>query len=494
MSDEVYTLTREAARRLKAMAQQADGLVRVATGISPMGVGAAARAGLGITPVESPDAAFQLWVELASTTIAAGFASGARTVTPASMFGIVATATLLVDTVGSGVQETVTVTSVTPTTFTATFAQSHGANTPVVVTSANAQGRYPGQWWLRDAGPATPTWTVQTDPVNVWLCPPNGECPVAGMLYRAFCSGVCADGYLEFVPAAPYGQLVKITGAADANGLYPGFVTQLSLADLTTWRNSGRVLIFSPNGEALVNTKRYSAIPVGPLTGTIGGVTYNGQSLYESQQPAAAASGATGTTAEGDTVVSGAITAIGAGAAAVWPKFNGVSVTGPVAPQSSPGVFSAGFSFTAPPALSTDDHQYWDTGINSAGTSTPWFSGGTPTLLTCPQTGWYDVIASVLFHWSSSGALPIVDVALFLSVNGASIQPPYGDFRLGSIAQDAGGGDQTLRIGFGHTLRLFINDTVGLSAQATVTGPPTIFASGTPFLCVKQCGSSPTSP
>lgn len=59
----------------------------------------------------------------ASTSIAAATATGAQTVTPGSMAGIVAAGVLTID---SGTkQEQVTVTSVTSTTFTATFARAH---------------------------------------------------------------------------------------------------------------------------------------------------------------------------------------------------------------------------------------------------------------------------------------------------------------------------------------------------------------------------------
>lgn len=59
----------------------------------------------------------------ACTTIAAATASGAQTVTPGSMAGILANGVLKI---GVGVeQEQITVTSVTSTTFTATFARAH---------------------------------------------------------------------------------------------------------------------------------------------------------------------------------------------------------------------------------------------------------------------------------------------------------------------------------------------------------------------------------
>lgn len=59
-------------------------------------------------------------------------AAGLQTVTPDAMTDIVVGLQLLVDTVASGVQETVVVTAITGSTFTAFFAHAHGTNTPVV--------------------------------------------------------------------------------------------------------------------------------------------------------------------------------------------------------------------------------------------------------------------------------------------------------------------------------------------------------------------------
>lgn len=78
-------------------------------------------------------------------TAGASVTAGAdQTVTPAgmpsiTMIGIHVGDTLLVDTVGSGVQEKVVVTAVTLTTFTATFANAHGSSAPIV-TASDAYG------------------------------------------------------------------------------------------------------------------------------------------------------------------------------------------------------------------------------------------------------------------------------------------------------------------------------------------------------------------
>ena len=62
-------------------------------------------------------------------------AGAARVVTPLSMVGITALTPLLIDSLASGLQETVTPTAITQTTFTATFAQSHNAGFPITGSS-----------------------------------------------------------------------------------------------------------------------------------------------------------------------------------------------------------------------------------------------------------------------------------------------------------------------------------------------------------------------
>jgi hypothetical protein len=68
---------------------------------------------------------------LADTSVAAAIAAGMQTVTPGSMMNIVLGSSLNIDT-GSN-QETVTVTGVTATTFTATFAIAHGDGAAVAI-------------------------------------------------------------------------------------------------------------------------------------------------------------------------------------------------------------------------------------------------------------------------------------------------------------------------------------------------------------------------
>jgi hypothetical protein len=79
-----------------------------------------------------------------NTTAPSTIAAGVRTPTPASMYGIRVGDTLLIDTVASGVQERVVVTSVTNTTFTATFANAHTGPYAIVssapVTGNNVSG------------------------------------------------------------------------------------------------------------------------------------------------------------------------------------------------------------------------------------------------------------------------------------------------------------------------------------------------------------------
>ncbi len=77
----------------------------------------------------------------ASTTSSSTVASGSHAMTPASMLGIHVGDSLLVDTVVSGVQETVVVTAVTNTTFTATFTNAHSGTNYPVVTALDAYGK-----------------------------------------------------------------------------------------------------------------------------------------------------------------------------------------------------------------------------------------------------------------------------------------------------------------------------------------------------------------
>jgi predicted permease len=68
------------------------------------------------------------------TAIVAG---AARVVTPVSMSGITTATALLIDSLVSGIQETVTPTAVTATTFTATFANGHAAGFGITGPNAN---------------------------------------------------------------------------------------------------------------------------------------------------------------------------------------------------------------------------------------------------------------------------------------------------------------------------------------------------------------------
>jgi hypothetical protein len=62
-----------------------------------------------------------------NTTGPSTIAAGSRTVTPVSMVGITTSTPLLIDSLASGIQETVTPSAVTATTFTATFVNGHSA-------------------------------------------------------------------------------------------------------------------------------------------------------------------------------------------------------------------------------------------------------------------------------------------------------------------------------------------------------------------------------
>lgn len=81
-----------------------------------------------------------------NTTATTTVAAGTRTVTVAALGNIVVGMTLLIDTVASGVQESVVVTAINAGTpsFTAVFANGHTANYPVV----NAKANYNSQFFI----------------------------------------------------------------------------------------------------------------------------------------------------------------------------------------------------------------------------------------------------------------------------------------------------------------------------------------------------------
>jgi hypothetical protein len=81
------------------------------------------------------------------TTFATNISAGSQTVTPASMQAIAANMVLSID--SGAAQEWVTVSSVTGTTFTATFAQAHnGSSTPVLVTAVPENVRNASKWYV----------------------------------------------------------------------------------------------------------------------------------------------------------------------------------------------------------------------------------------------------------------------------------------------------------------------------------------------------------
>jgi hypothetical protein len=75
-----------------------------------------------------------------NTSSSAAVATGSHAITPASMVGITTTTALLIDSLQSGVQETVTPSAVTSTTFTATFANAHAANFAITGAQKGASG------------------------------------------------------------------------------------------------------------------------------------------------------------------------------------------------------------------------------------------------------------------------------------------------------------------------------------------------------------------
>ena len=78
------------------------------------------------------DVGLALLEPLTNTTLGAPVTPGAQTVTPGSMVGIYQGAILAVGANGSATQEAIEITSVTTSTFTATFAYSHPGTDPIV--------------------------------------------------------------------------------------------------------------------------------------------------------------------------------------------------------------------------------------------------------------------------------------------------------------------------------------------------------------------------
>jgi hypothetical protein len=81
--------------------------------------------------------------EAVNTVTGGTITAGAGVVnTPTSMLGIHVGVSLTVDTVASGVQEVVQVTAISPTTFTATYVNSHGAAVPLTTPAPSFQALF----------------------------------------------------------------------------------------------------------------------------------------------------------------------------------------------------------------------------------------------------------------------------------------------------------------------------------------------------------------
>src|SRR4029077_4271798 len=76
------------------------------------------------------------------------------------------------------------------------------------------------------------TWTAQGTAGSIKVIVPNAETPALGTRYRALCSGMTSDGYLEFVAIIPGGATV------------PAFSGALAAANALTVANAAFV---SPN-------------------------------------------------------------------------------------------------------------------------------------------------------------------------------------------------------------------------------------------------------
>lgn len=121
-----------------------------------------------------------LWVQLTNTTITANISStGSQTVTAADMTGIFVGAVLAM----GGTAENVTVTAITSTTFTATYAHTHTSGA-TVKAAINGAGRWPGVLYSRDG--YTPGTTEQSP---VWVQSINATVPPFSVFFRVTVTG-----------------------------------------------------------------------------------------------------------------------------------------------------------------------------------------------------------------------------------------------------------------------------------------------------------------
>lgn len=176
------------------------------------------------------------WVQIAYTTIPSGVSPGTQTITPASMEGILLYANLLIT---GNISEIVTVSSVTSTTFTATFTQEHPVGGTTVTgypttlingITVEGEGYYPGTWYIFTG--ENDVFTIQTS--NVWVGEPNKIPLIPNWLYRGMVPTDTAPDGITVVETWPDQRppiWTKITSTTITLGVSAGthFVTPVSM-------------------------------------------------------------------------------------------------------------------------------------------------------------------------------------------------------------------------------------------------------------------------
>jgi hypothetical protein len=204
------------------------------------------------SPTSSAPAAPEFWVVPVSTTIAANFNSGSRTVTPAKMDGIFTGANLRIDR-GTIYDEIVAVTGTTGSTFTATFAFNH--NTPPTLVEASQSTipgdsviGYPGA--VYDITDTAGAGNVYTFSANGWLLDLNYGSPLdqlpiePGWSYRCASLGTDSNSIGIFADfSLPSTNAVGISGYTDnfaISGTPANFVLNFN-KDGPSYSGSGNV-------------------------------------------------------------------------------------------------------------------------------------------------------------------------------------------------------------------------------------------------------------
>jgi hypothetical protein len=136
----------------------------------------------------------------------------------------------------------------------------------------DGNGRYAGQWWLRNANANPGTWTAQGNAGDIKVVVPNSETPALSTRYRAFCSGTTSDGHLEFValvPIAPTFTEAKATLLGDVTlGNAPSVVLSITLP-LGNWMLWAKAALSMGAGTAAGDGIQLQLYESAPIAGQI---------------------------------------------------------------------------------------------------------------------------------------------------------------------------------------------------------------------------------